>query len=135
MTTLEFEKLVKEGVAQVLTLKLAESLKGKKLLTMYFGDKANCNEVRPLVIKDIITEFSYYENKPMEGYKSHADYWEKKLPKTAERAKNTLLIIDENNENTFMFIENMYTPGCSEPTFVCSDSDRYVFFVEEDKND
>ena len=46
-----------------------------------------------------------------------------------DEVNNTLLIVDENNNDTYMYCD-LIESWFEEPTFTCSDADRCVFFIE-----
>ena len=127
MTTSSFISAIENGTAQVLTVTAAKSLIGKKIAWMYSGYQGNDNSVKESVIGRIVSEWDYYSEQPMEGYSSRADFWNTHMsPSRIEAAKQKLLILDEQGELTYMYSHSDFF---EEPTFVCSDNDREVYFI------
>lgn len=134
MTTKEFNKLIDNGEAQVLTLTKAQTLIGQKIIWTYFGYAANEQEVFESEISEIITEYERASRESAKGFASRAAEWESWMP--AKRLQHTKerMVIMSNNKYTGIFCDT--NDGYfDEPTFVCSDSDREVFFiVKRDEN-
>lgn len=128
MTTQEFNRLIKSGEAQFLTLAKARELMGKTIIWTYFGYVGNHQQVYESEITEIISEYEMASREDMKGYASRAAYWESYM--SADRLQETkdrLEIIDKGKW-TYMFCETKVR-FWDEPTFVCSDSDRPVFFI------
>lgn len=128
MTTKEFMQKIESGAAKVLTLEAARELKGKHILYMYFGFSPS--KVAEMTIGDIVSEYELASRKPMEGYDSRADYWEKKCPKYANESKEKLVLLNADGEDR----DHIYCHGDSTkwfdvPTFTCSDADREVYYM------
>ena len=124
------EKLTRdmEGM-EVLTANKARELAGKKIYWTYIGDRLNDQHYAVTVIGRVITEAEWAVSQPCEGYSSRWEYWKKVLPKTAERAENTLMIIDAEGKDTYMrAFCGKFRDFFPEDTFTCSDSDREVYF-------
>ena len=99
MTVKEFNKKIDDGEAKILTVEIAKGLIGKHIYWTYFPDPANYQVVEELTIGGIIRE-----------------------------DKNTIGIVDENQNKTYIrYLEDYDT--FEEPTFICSDADRPVFFL------
>lgn len=130
MTTQEFNQKIESGEAKVLTLDLAKSLIGKRIMWTYFGSNGNYQDVYETKIGDIVTRMRYNETQPLNGWKSRAEYWRSYMnERQLDEVNNTLLIIDENNNDTYMYC-HLIESWFEEPTFTCSDADRCVFFIE-----
>lgn len=115
---------------QVLTVDKARSLVGKAIRWTYIGYKFNEQLYETTLIGGIVKESDWAKSQPCEGYSSRWEYWKKVLPKTAERAENTLLLLDDNGETTCIkaYCGKYDIFGYPEPTFTCSDADREVYF-------
>lgn len=101
MKTLQEMRLaVETKEAKVLTTDLANELKGKKIATIYFGYKG----------QDGIDEFIVGEVK----HEIYATGKEGKLCLFTSDDRNTYIRAHEENEGAF----------------TCSDSDRFVYFIE-----
>ena len=131
MTTQEFNQKIESGEAKVLTLEKAKSLIGKTIFWTYFGYRGNQQDVYETTIGNILSDMQYNETQPLKGWSSRAEYWCSYMNKRQlDEVNNTLLIVDANNNNTFMYchlIESCF----DEPTFTCSDADRCVFYIEK----
>lgn len=128
MKAAEFNELIKSGKAHFLTLAKARELMGKTIIWTYFGYAGNHQQVYESEITEIISEYERASREDMEGYASRADYWESYMSaEKLQETKDRLEIIDKG-ECTYMFCETKAT-FWDEPTFVCSDSDRPVFFI------
>lgn len=118
---------------EILTLKKALELKGKKIGYTAYGDAANGEYTGEIVIGDIVSEWDYYKTQPCEGWKSRTDYWDSYMTEEKKEArKNTLLLLDENGNFMPHYIK-AYTGVWGyfdEDTFTLSDADRPVFYVE-----
>lgn len=124
-----FIQKINSKEAKVLTLDLAKTLKGKTIYWMVFGYSENSLYVEQTIVGDVVSDWDYASSQDCKGYSNLAEYWGSYMTseQISER-KNKLLLLDSNGSNTFMFCE----PSCilfNEPTFVCSDSDREVYFL------
>lgn len=99
-TLQEMREAVKSGNAKVLTLETALDLKGKKIATIYFGYKG----------QDGIDEFIVGEVKR----EIYANGKEGQLCLYTSDGRNTYIRAHEENGGAF----------------TCSDSDRFVYFIE-----
>lgn len=114
---------------QVLTVDKARSLVGKAIRWTYIGYKFNEQLYETTLIGGIVKESDWAKSQACEGYSSRWEYWKKVLPKTAERAENTLMIIDAEGKDTYMrAFCGKFRDFFPEDTFTCSDSDREVYF-------
>lgn len=130
MTPKEFIEKIDDGTAQMLTIAKARQLKGKKIAWMYFGYEDNGLQVYEMVVGDITTDYEYNLHEPCEGYSSRAEYWAKMMkPDKLQQVKNKQILLDNSGRDTYIFYDPLY-PYFDEPTFVCSDVDRPVFFIE-----
>lgn len=116
---------------EILTLKKAQELKGKRIGYSACGDPANGKYTGEVVVGDIISEWDYYKTQPCEGWESRTAEWESWMTdKQKDEAKNTMLLLDENGNFQPYFIK-AYCGKYSyfdEDTFSLSDADRPVFF-------
>lgn len=94
------KKAVQDGTAKILTTSIAESLKGKRIQTIYFGYRGQ-DGVDDFIVGDI-----------------------KILPQN-----NTPCLFTSEGRNTYMFAHEENSSA-----FTCSDSDRFVKFIEINEN-
>lgn len=131
MTVKEFIQKIDNGEAKVLTVEAAKELRGKTIKWMYFGYEGNYNAVEEMVVGNIVSEWDYYKTQPCEGYDSRTAYWETYMDESRINSlKNTMLLLDEEGNNSFI---RCYPKGESffkVPTFTCSDADREVYYIE-----
>ena len=118
-----------EGM-EVLTVKKARELVGKTIYWTYIGYRHNEQRYEKSVIGEIVSEADWAKSQPCEGYPSRWEYWKRELPRTAEWAENTLLLLDDKGKTTGIkaFCGKYDIFGYPEPTFTCSDADREVYF-------
>lgn len=131
ISTEDFNRLLKNGQAKVLTLDAAKALKGKRIAWTFFG--YNPQTVSETRIGTITSAFALASRDKVEVFKNRAEEWlswmsEEKIRET----QGHYIILDENGHNTYM---NCYTHGIGsdifdEPTFTCSDADREVYYIE-----
>ena len=127
ITTTEFKQKIESGEAKVLTLEAARALKGKKITWSYFG--YNPMELHENVIGDIVSEWDYNKKCPMEGYESRTAYWDSYMTQAEKNySKCRMELLDQSGYLTFMYCE-LVRGLFDEPRFVCSDSDRSVFYL------
>lgn len=113
---------------EVLTVAKAKYLKGKTIEWTHYGYPMNSNKIEKMVVGEIITEWEWAERQPCEGYSNKADYWNKIMSEAQiHDSKNRLVLLNEKGENTYIYCDTTDN-YFGEPTFVCSDSDRAVFF-------
>jgi hypothetical protein len=118
---------------QVLTLKVAKTLIGKKIAVTNSEYKYNTPDVRIGKILGIESEWDLAAKEDM----SHSDngkwstrqqYWLEKLPSTQhESAKKTLRLVSDNPLYCGCDLEDRWS--FSEPTFFGSDSDREIYYI------
>ena len=128
----EMRSAVENKTAKILTIDIAESLKGKKIRTIYFAYKGQ-DGVDEFVVGEVISELEYYRklkedcyvNHP-KGWKNRAEEWESRLTESElSRYRNTMLLVAEDGRNTFIRAHQGNSGA-----FSCSDVDRFVYFVE-----
>lgn len=99
----DFVEKINNGEAKLLTLAAAQSLIGKRISWMYFGYEGNSN----VVYTDVVAAL--------------------------QKSNDEVRIMNDANEYTFMqcYLDEgrVINP---EPTFVCSDLDRVVYFLVEE---
>lgn len=122
---------VEAGKASLLTVRIAEQLKGKKISTIYFGYRGQ-DGFDEFVIGEVVSEIEYYRNLKEECYlndpkfKNRAEYWESYMTeKQLLEVKNTLVIITADGRYTCIRAHQE-----NDGAFTCSDRDRFVWFVE-----
>lgn len=119
---------IDNGTAKYLTLEDIESLKGKRIITKYFGYRGQ-DGVSSFIVGDVLshyelairnTDIAFVED----GYKNQAEYWESYMNKSKlDEKKNTLMLLSEEGYQMCINCD------INEGLFWCSDSDRYVYFV------
>lgn len=125
----------KEIFAQsnVLTLAKARQMVGKTILVTNAEYGGNTPKVRRIKV-ELITSWDDAKNDesaPEECYANRQEYWKSYMtPRQIAAEKNTYILKDElGNRTATCLADNPYFP---EPTFVGSDEDREIYFVEED---
>lgn len=127
----EMKKAVDSKEAQILTVELAKQLKGKSISTIYFGYKGQ-DGVDNFVVGEIK---SHYDLAKEESYNQHdprfatrADYWESYMSDAQlNEEKSTLMLLAQDGRETYI---RAHSFNCG--VFTCSDSDRFVYFVEDE---
>ena len=116
---------------QVLTVDLAKELIGKRIQTVYSGYRGQDGDDN-FVIGDVVSELEYYRNLKEECYqndpkfKNRAEYWESYMTeKQLSDLSDKMVIHNADGRNTFI-----YAHPFKEGAFNCSDSDRFVYYVE-----
>ena len=116
---------------QILTVDIAKSLIGKRIQTVYSGYRGQDGD-DTFVIGDVVSELEYYRNLKEECYendpkfKNRAEYWESYMTeKQLSEAKSKMVLISADGRNTFI-----YAHSFNNGAFTCSDSDRFVYYVE-----
>ena len=115
---------------QVLTVEIAKSLIGKRIQTVYSGYRGQDGD-DTFVIGDVVSELEYYRNLKEECYqnnpkfKNRAEYWESYMTKEQLLEANKMVIITADGRNTFIYAHHF-----NDGAFTCSDSDRFVYYVE-----
>jgi hypothetical protein len=129
-TLQEMREAVKNDTAQILTLDLANELKGKKIATIYFGYKGQ-DGIDEFIVGEIVSELdlarrevTFKEIDPR--FNNRAEYWESYMTKQQLNEKrNRMLLLTADGRNTYI-----YAAPSNDGIFTCSDIDRYVFYVE-----
>ena len=130
METSEFIRKIEVGEAKVLTVEAARSLKGKRILWMYFGYEGNENVVEEMNVGGITTKYDYAKKQPMKGYASQADYWESYMSsEQLQEMKATLVLLNEEGKDSYIYAHTGRYNFYDVPTFTCSDADREVFYM------
>jgi hypothetical protein len=111
---------------EVLTVERAKELKGKTIEWFYFG--YNPTKVETMVVGDIVNKWEYNKAQPYDGYSSRTEYWKSYMSEAQmEHCKNRLILLDADGNNTYVYCDTK-DGWFKELTFVCSDSDREVYF-------
>lgn len=136
MTVQDFIKHIESGKAKVLTLEAAKNLIGKTIVWFYYSDPANYGSVEETTIGRVINEVDYYVNvmgvdDAHPNYPNHYEFLKAKVPHLAKEAEQNTIILDENNQPTYIVCYGGYS-FFDEPTFTCSDADREVYYIEKD---
>jgi len=119
---------------QILTVDIAKSLIGKRIQTAYFGYSGQDGD-DAFVVGQVISELEYYRNLKEECYqnnpkfKNRAEYWESYMTKEQLLDANKMVIITADGRNTFIYAHHF-----NDGAFTCSDSDRFVYYVEVNEN-
>lgn len=121
--------IMKEAVnnksAKILTIDLAINLKGKKIATIFFGYNSQ-DVVKIFNVGAICSEYTLASNESHEKFGSRAKWWDSFMSaEQIEKLKNTFHILTDDGNPTHIIAlpEN-------DGAFSCSDSDRFVFFIE-----
>jgi hypothetical protein len=125
MTTIEiFEK------NQILTLKFAQALMGKKIAITSPEYRMNKPSVRVFTIAEIVSAWDHAKRTeyPEINFKNYQDYWKSYMTSSQILdQKNKLLLIDDKGvRQATAFVGSFYP----ETTFTGSDEDREVYYVE-----
>jgi hypothetical protein len=125
MTTIEiFEK------DQILTLKVAQALMGKKIAITSPEYRMNKPSVRVFTIAEIVSAWDHAKRTeyPERNFKNYQDYWKSYMTSAQILdQKNKLLLIDDKGERQAAAFVGSFYP---ETTFTGSDEDREVYYVE-----
>ena len=119
---------------QNLTANIAKSLIGKRIQTAYSGYSGQDGD-DTFVVGQVISELEYYRNLKEECYqnnpkfKNRAEYWESYMTKEQLLDANKMVIITAVGRNTFIYAHHF-----NDGAFTCSDSDRFVYYVEVNEN-
>lgn len=116
---------------QILTVEIAKSLIGQRIQTVYSGYRGQDGDEN-FVIGEVVSELEYYRNLKEECYqnnpkfKNRAEYWESYMTeKQLSEHRNKMVIITADGRNTFI-----YAHSFNDGAFTCSDSDRFVYYVQ-----
>jgi len=126
-TLQELKNAVADKSAWILTIDVAKQLKGNRIATIYFGYHGQ-DGIDEFVIGDIVSEYNYAETiiEGFEEYGNQARYWDQIMnTNQINKMKDRMLLLTADGRNTHIFavIEN-------DGIFTCSDSDRFVYFID-----
>lgn len=128
MNTLEqtMKQAVENKTAKILTLDLAKELKGKRIATIYFGYRGQ-NGVNDFIVGEIKSRYDLAKEELNCGkYSNRAEYWESYMTENQlEETKTNLMLMKEDETNTHIGAHSF-----NDGAFTCSDSDRFVYFIE-----
>lgn len=120
------------GTAKVLTLEVAQQLKGKKIQTIYFGYRGQ-DGADEFIVGDIVSAWDFAArnidaaNFPQGNQQL---YWASYMTeRQMNEYKNKMILLDENGKDHYIYCFND-SREFDIPTFTCSDSDRRVLFME-----
>lgn len=116
----------------ILTVKAAKSLIGKKIATTSAEYKGNTPHVDIFVIKDIISRWDDAADReyPSDKYANFQDYWKSYMTEEQVDEYKTNLVILTEDGKTKHCAHTKYFNFYSKPTFTGSDADREVFYIE-----
>ncbi|GAB1358672.1 hypothetical protein MASR1M31_04510 [Porphyromonadaceae bacterium] len=122
ITLKEMLEKIESGEAQILNLEKAKSLKGVRIATTYTPYCMNTQLVKEFTVGEILSEYDH-------ASEERKKYWETAIDKDRIlKLKQTSCLLTDNGEETYMRVlpnsEKLY----GEPTFICSDEDRPVYF-------
>lgn len=126
-------RLVINGIdADMLTTEDAERLNGCRITTYYEG-YAGQDGIDSFVVGDVVSELEYYRNlredcfPDKKGNRNRAEYWESYMTEDQlQKHRDKLVLLRADGSNTYIY--------CYDGEhFTCSDSDRWVFFIEEEE--
>lgn len=122
---------------EILTLKLARELKGKKIKTFTQGYSGNAPYKDEFIIGDITTQFELAKTTAGDftPYANQAEYWESYMkPERLDELKNTMVILRSDETATYMFCHPGSISYFGELSFTESDQDRPVMFEITNQN-
>lgn len=122
---------------QVLTVAVADSLKGQKIACTNPEYSANSCHVSMFVVGEIINEleYMYTQEYPLqkEGFTQHktfGHYWESYMSAAQlDEVKTTLVLLDDAGKKQFK-AHTKYSNFYNTPTFTGSDADREVYYIK-----
>lgn len=128
MKTLEqLREAVANKTAKVLTVDLANELKGRKIATIYFGYRGQ-DGIDEFIVGDVKSEYDFAET-IIEGFEkegNQARRWDAVMSASQiKRYKNTMILLTADGRNTFIRAHEE-----NHGAFTCSDTDRFVYFIE-----
>lgn len=127
-TLQEMRQAVNNGTAKVLTLEAAKALKGKRIATIYFGYHGQ-DGIDEFTVKEVISEWEQILKDKSETEESRIKRLGEKYINYLKQSRTLVADREINNGGTFIWC-NPLDFSFSIPTFVCSDSDRTVYYVE-----
>ena len=126
-TLQQLREAVANKTAQVLTVDLANELKGRKIATIYFGYRGQ-DGIDNFIVGEVKSEYQQAET-ITEGFEkegNQARRWDAVMsPSQLNKYKSTMLIVTAEGRNTFIRAHEE-----NHGAFTCSDTDRFVYFVE-----
>jgi len=131
-TLQELREAVANKSAKILTIDIANQLKGKRIATIYFGYHGQ-DGIDEFIVGDIISELDYNRNLQEDcfvnhpkGYKNRAEYWESYMTSDQlKKYRNQYLLLAVDGRNTWIRAHEE-----NDGAFTCSDSDRFVYYIE-----
>jgi len=129
-TLKDLRTAVENKEAKVLTIALANQLKGKRIATIYFGYKGQ-DGINEFTVGEIVSELeiarrdvAFSEIDPR--FNNRAEYWESYMTESQlNEEKSTLHLLTDEGKETYIRAHSF-----NKGEFTCSDSDRNVFFIE-----
>lgn len=115
---------------QVLTLSMANSLKGKMIATTSSEYHMNIPYVRVFIVGEIISEWDYAATRDCKGWPNRQAYWLSYFNENQISASKTKLILFGQDGVRYHVCHTMHDNFFDEPTFVGSDADREVYYIE-----
>jgi len=126
-TLQQLREAVANKTAQVLTVDLANELKGRKIATIYFGYRGQ-DGIDNFIVGEVKSEYQQAET-ITEGFEkegNQARRWDAVMSTSQlNKYKSTMLILTAEGRNTFIRAHEE-----NHGAFTCSDTDRFVYFVE-----
>ncbi len=120
---IELRKAVDNKKLSILDVNVIQSLKGKRIQTIYFGYDSQ-DDVKDFIVGEVISQFDLAKRHKVPDFNNMAEYWEHFLPEDRlNEYKNTLTILDNEGRQTFINA-HPFNNG----KFTCSDDDRFVFY-------
>ena len=129
----QFNTLIKNGIAKVLTVSAAKELKGKRIAWTYHGYELNEQQVYVSSVGDILDAVELAErDTSIKSFPNRAEEWKSWMSeKKFNEMKGELHLLDTDGDSTYMvaYTANDWAGIYNEPTFTCSDADREVYFI------
>ncbi|NCU32105.1 MAG: hypothetical protein EOM23_04050 [Candidatus Moranbacteria bacterium] len=114
---------------QILTLKVAQALMGKKIAITSPEYRMNKPSVRVFTMAEIITAWDHAKRTeyPEVNFSNYQDYWKSYMTKDQiVDQQNKILLLDEKGERQAAAYIGSFYP---ETTFTGSDEDREVYYI------
>ncbi|MFA6831311.1 MAG: hypothetical protein WCR36_03445 [Bacteroidaceae bacterium] len=126
---MEAANIFKEN--QMLTLRLARELYGKRIICTSSEDRHNIPHVLEFIVGSITTLWDHAATQPCDGYLNRQAYWKAIFTKSQVlKSKNTYVLLDHNGKCMYTAHDPKESGLYNEPTFTGSDIDREVYYVE-----
>lgn len=114
-----------KGELSLLTISNVESLKGKRIQTIYFGYNGQ-DGVDDFVVGEVLSEYDRAAREIMDDGRTRAEYWDSFMSADKLKVKKEdLTIITADGRDTFIRYASQWS---HDGTFHCSDVDRAVFY-------